>query len=86
MTFRPFLPADTRAVIDGAEPMTPSAPFRRCVHVGEPTAAVADCLTCHGVRLKTRLCQLHDVPCVTSDRKPADGVRWCHACEDHDAG
>jgi hypothetical protein len=72
----------------GAErlPAEPVA-FRRCKYVGEATDVLVGCSSCSGVKLKTSLCQLHNVPCVTSARQPTlkDDVRWCRACDDHDA-
>lgn len=86
--FKPYMPGDIRQSIEAAAEAVPEPveqPHRRCIHVGEPTSDLVGCLTCQGARLKTRQCTLHNVPCVTSIRRPDSGVRWCRACDDHTA-
>jgi hypothetical protein len=60
------------------------AGHRRCVHVGEPVGSTS-CRTCSGqTEMPTRLCQLHNVECVTSLRQPVGELRWCLRCPDHE--
>lgn len=70
--------------IDRAARQSMQSVVRRCRHVGE-LAGETTCKTCSGsVRVPTRLCELHGVPCVTAMRQPAGEVRWCRQCDDHE--
>lgn len=82
LTGSPAATPEQMAVPETSEPAV-SIGQRRCRYVGKQIGETA-CRTCQGSSpLPTRLCTLHDVPCVTATRQPVDGTRWCRTCEDH---
>jgi len=52
-----------------------------CVHLGEPTGELRDCLTCQGVRLKVFACEVYERCTLLMEA----GLACCHGCPSFEA-